>query len=138
MGMFMDKLIVAIGSALSIGFGVWHFFVPGIWNWYSYIDPRATELVLAVRAINFFFSLSLILFGAMNLFLAFIPNASKGATILVLSATVVLWLSRVIMQVLYPQGSMQPLLRYGMLCIFVVILCCYAIPLLRLAAIKDR
>jgi len=38
--------LVTVGSAATIGFGVWHFFVPRIWNWYSYFDPSAVELVL--------------------------------------------------------------------------------------------
>jgi hypothetical protein len=50
------KVFVTIASTASIGFGVWHFFVPSIWKWYSYIDGRATELIVAVRAINVFFS----------------------------------------------------------------------------------
>ncbi len=57
------KILVMIGSSASIGFGVWHFFVPKAWKWYSYIDANATELAAAVRAINAFFSLSLVLFG---------------------------------------------------------------------------
>ncbi len=51
------KILVTIGSSASIGFGIWHFFVPEAWKWYSYIDIHATELVAAVRAINVFFSL---------------------------------------------------------------------------------
>jgi hypothetical protein len=39
------KILVMIGSSASIGFGIWHFFVPTAWNWYSYIDSNATELV---------------------------------------------------------------------------------------------
>ncbi len=61
------KIFVMIGSSASIGFGIWHFFVPQAWKWYSYIDSHATELVAAVRAINAFFSLSLVLFGIVNI-----------------------------------------------------------------------
>ena len=57
------KILVTIGSVISIGFGLWHFFVPSIWNWYSYFDKTAIELVLAVRTINIFFSLVLVLLG---------------------------------------------------------------------------
>lgn len=32
------KSLVIFGSSASIGFGVWHFFVPKAWKWYSYID----------------------------------------------------------------------------------------------------
>jgi len=52
------KIFVIFGSSASIGFGIWHFFVPKTWNWYSYIDGNATELVAAVRAINVFFFVS--------------------------------------------------------------------------------
>jgi hypothetical protein len=55
------KVLVTMGSTASIGFGIWHFFVPQAWNWYSYIDAEATELIVAVRAINVFFSLSLVI-----------------------------------------------------------------------------
>jgi hypothetical protein len=61
--------LVTVGSIASIGFGVWHFFVPRIWDWNSYLDPSAAELAVAVRAINVFFSLSLVLFGLVNLLL---------------------------------------------------------------------
>jgi len=49
------KILVIVSSLASIGFGIWHFFVPSIWNWYTYINQQATELILAVRAINVFF-----------------------------------------------------------------------------------
>lgn len=61
------KVLVTVGSSASIGFGIWHFFVPKVWKWYSYIESNATELVAAVRAINTFFSLSLVLFGLINI-----------------------------------------------------------------------
>ncbi|MDO8915585.1 MAG: hypothetical protein Q7W16_05830 [Coriobacteriia bacterium] len=123
------KILVAIGSVASIGFGVWHFFVPQVWNWYSYIDASATELVLAVRAINVFFSLSLVLFGLMNLLLAYGRSVDRYSLLVVLGATCVLWMARVVMQIAYPQGSMNPTLQYGMLLSFVLVLGCYAAAL---------
>ncbi len=100
---------MTIGSAASIGFGVWHFFVPRIWDWFSYMDASATELPVAVGAVNFFFSLSLVLFGLMNLLMAY-GSANRYSMLVVLGATCVLWATRVVMQVIYPQGSMNPLL----------------------------
>jgi hypothetical protein len=49
------KILVMICSSASIGFGIWHFFVPRAWNWYSYIYSNATELVAAVRIMQAFF-----------------------------------------------------------------------------------
>ena len=128
----LPKILITLGSAVSIGFGVWHLFVPGLWDWYSYIDPSATELVVAIRAINVLFSLSLVLFGLMNLLLAYGPGDSRYATGVVLGATCILWSARVVMQVAYPQGSTSSILEYSLLLSFALVLACHAIPLLLL------
>ena len=124
------KVLVSIGSAASIGFGIWHFFVPKVWKWYSYIDANATELVAAVRAINAFFSLSLVLFGIVNILLIYGDKSNRYSIVVVLAATCILWLTRVSFQVIYPQGSLYPGLQYGMLSAFVIVTLCYLIPLL--------
>ncbi len=124
------KIFVMVGSSASIGFGIWHFFVPKAWNWYSYIDSNATELVAAVRAINAFFSLSLVLFGVVNILLAFGSGANRYSIAVMLAATCVLWTTRVVFQVIYPQGSLYPGLQYGMLSAFVLVSLCYLVSLL--------
>ena len=124
------RIFVAFGSSVSIGFGIWHFFVPSAWKWYSYIDPNARELIVAVRAINVFFSLSLVLFGAVNLLLVLSGNSNRYSVIVLLSATCILWLTRVAFQLIYPQGSLYPGLQYGMLSAFVIVTLCYLISLL--------
>ncbi|MRR13619.1 hypothetical protein EG835_14480 [bacterium] len=128
------KTLVGIGSAASIGFGLWHFTVPATWKWYSYMDPAATELVLAVRATNIFFSLALVLFGLVNLLLVFGDRSNAFSVTVVLTATCVLWLTRVVLQVVYPQGTLIPALQYGMLAAFVVVFVCYAVALLAVVA----
>jgi len=127
-----NKILVIIGSSASIGFGIWHFFVPQAWKWYSYIDVNATELVAAVRAINAFFSLSLVLFGMVNILLIYGDKSNRYSIIVMLAATCILWLMRVAFQVSYPQGTLYPGLQYGMLSAFVIVTLCYLIPLIRL------
>jgi hypothetical protein len=124
------KIFVMIGSGASIGFGVWHFFVPRLWNWYAYIDTHATELVIAVRAINIFFSLTLVLFGIVNILLVYGGKSNRYSIIVVLAATSLLWLTRVFLQVFYPQGSQYPGLQYGMLAAFTLVSLCYVISLM--------
>jgi hypothetical protein len=123
------KIFTTIGSTASIGFGIWHFFVPGAWKWYSYFDPKATELIVAVRAVNVFFSLALVLFGALNLLFILDGKANRYSIILLLAATCVLWLTRVVLQLVYPQGSINPALQYGMLTAFILITLCYLFSL---------
>lgn len=131
------KVSVIIGSSGSIGFGIWHFFVPKLWKWYSYIDPAATELIVAVRAINVFFSLSLVLFGLLNLLFIFGNNSNRYSIIVLLSVTCILWLTRLMFQLIYPQGSINPFLQYGMLSAFIIINLCYMIPLRIIALQKE-
>jgi hypothetical protein len=123
------KIFVMIGSSASIGFGIWHFFVPRAWKWYSYIDPNATELIVAVRAINVFFSLSLVLFGLLNLLFIFGGNSNRYSITALLAATCILWLTRTAFQVIYPQGTQYSGLQYGMLAAFAVVSLCYIISL---------
>jgi hypothetical protein len=123
------KILVMIGSFASIGFGIWHFFVPEMWKWYSHIDVNATELVAAVRAINVFFSLALVLFGVVNILFIYGDKSNKYSIIVMLAATSILWITRVIFQIIYPQGSINPILQYGMLSAFIIISLCYIISL---------
>jgi hypothetical protein len=123
------KILVIAASSASIGFGIWHFFVPTAWKWFSYIDTNATELVAAVRAINAFFSLSLVLFGVVNILLIYGDRSNRYSIIVLLAATCILWLTRVVFQIVYPQGSLYPGLQYGMLSAFVIVALCYLVSL---------
>ena len=124
------KIFVVIGSVASIGFGMWHFFVPKVWKWYSYMDPNATELILAVQAINVFFSLSLVLFGVINFLFIYADHANRYSIVVVLTATTILWLTRFLLQLIYPQGSLYPGNQYGMLAAFILVFLCYAVALM--------
>jgi hypothetical protein len=130
------KVLVTIGSSMSIGFGIWHFFVPKVWKWYSYIDANATELVLAVRAINVFFSLSLVLFGIVNLLFIYGGKSNSYSIIVMLAATSIIWVTRSAFQLIYPQGSISPALQYGMLSTFIIVSFCYIVSLLIMVSQK--
>jgi hypothetical protein len=93
-------------------------------------------LVIAVRAINVFFSLSLVLFGLVNIFLVFDHRGRKYPLMIVLSASCVLWLVRVLFQIIYPQGSQSSILEYGMLSAFVIVFLCYLISLVLIVVEK--
>ena len=125
----LAKVLVTIGSSASIGFGIWHFFVPEAWKWYSYIDINATELVAAVRAINVFFSLSLVLFGIINLLFIYGDKSNRYSIIVVLAATCIMWVTRSVFQLIYPQDSISPVLQYGMLSAFIIVSLCYIVSL---------
>ena len=125
----LSKILITTGSAVTICFGLWHFFVPRIWNWYSYIDPDATELIIAVRNINAFFSLCLVLFGVVNIIFINGNHSNRFSIIIMLSVTSVLWLTRASLQLIYPQGSFKPVIQYGMLAMFIIVTLCFLVSL---------
>ena len=125
----LGKILITAGSAVTIGFGFWHFFVPRIWNWYSYIDPGATELVIAIRNINVFFSLCLVLFGIINIIFISGNHSNRFSIIVMLSVTSVLWITRAVLQLVYPQSSFNPAVQYGMLAMFIIVTVCFLVSL---------
>jgi len=34
----LARILVILGSIISIGFGIWHFYAPTLWRWYSFTD----------------------------------------------------------------------------------------------------
>lgn len=136
--MFMlSRILTTVGSIITICFGLWHFFVPRIWNWYSYINPNATELIIAVRNINVFFSLCLVLFGAANIIFINVNHANRFSIIIMLLVTSVLWLTRLSLQLIYPQGSFNLIVRYGMLIMFIIVTLCFLISLFIIISQKN-
>ena len=111
------------------------------------LRPEVMELVLVHRRIRHgarrgdpgdqrLLLLSLVLFGLMNLLLAYGPGTSRYAALVVLGATCILWSARVLMQIAYPQGSMNAILQYGLLLAFTLVLACHAAALV--LVILDR
>jgi hypothetical protein len=122
----LAMVLLTIGSVLTIGFGAWHIFVPAIWKWYSYFPSNAPELTIAVRAINIFFSISLIMFGVLMLLFTF-RKPMNGFYARSMSITLaVLWAVRVVVQIVSPQGTLSALLQYGMLTAFILLFLLFA------------
>ena len=53
------EIIYITGLVLSALVGLWHFTVPYLFHWYSYIPHEYKNLVVGIDWINFFFSLLL-------------------------------------------------------------------------------
>lgn len=119
------KISATVASLITIGFGVWHFFIPSIWKWYAYFPENVRELIVAIRAINFFFSLSMVLMGSLCLLFLWHNDEKVFYVKALLISMIILWGTRVLLQVIYPQGSASALLQYGMLGIFTLTLVLY-------------
>lgn len=133
----LAKVLVTIGSSTSIGFGIWHFFVPNLWKWYSYIDPKATELVLDIQATNIFFSLSLVLIGITNIILIYSSRSNRFSIMVMLFVSTILWVTRSVVQIIYPQGSINSFLQHGMLIAFIIVSLLYIISFVLILSQKS-
>ena len=50
------KTMYYAGLGLSLLVGVWHFFVPAMFQWYAYIPGEYENLIVGIDWTNFFFS----------------------------------------------------------------------------------
>jgi len=124
-----ELTLVSFASLATIAFGIWHFFIPSQWDWYSYVVPNATELIVAIKAMNSLFSLCLILIGIAD-FLIILYGNDRFSRIIFLSLSSILWTFRVLIQIITPQGSAIPLLQYGMSSGFFLIWFAFTVGLL--------
>jgi hypothetical protein len=103
-----------VGGAVALGFGLWHFAVPGIYGWQSYVPDAPQSLVDAVAATNFFMSFSLSLVGATNIAMPLLSDSAEPVSRYWLWANVGLWTTRAVYQLVKPQGTHNPALQWGM------------------------
>lgn len=109
-----------VGGAVALGFGLWHFAVPGLYGWWSYVPGAPASLVEAVEATNFFFSFSLSLIGATNIVMPLIADTASPVGRYWLWANVALWTARSAYQLIKPQGSHNAALQWGMSAAFLL------------------
>jgi hypothetical protein len=117
-GLSVGDVSQVIGGVVALGFGIWHFAVPGLYGWWSYVPDAPQTLIDAVDATNFFFSLTLAITGATNIVMPFITDAAAPISRFWLWTNVGLWTSRLVYQLVKPQGSHSPALRWGMTAAF--------------------
>jgi hypothetical protein len=65
-----------VGGTVALGFGLWHFAVPGIYGWQSYVPEALQSLVDAVAATSFFMSFSLSMVGASNIVMPLLADSA--------------------------------------------------------------
>ncbi|HOJ65240.1 MAG TPA: hypothetical protein PLE45_12560 [Spirochaetota bacterium] len=55
----IQRILLNAGLIISMCVGIWHFFVPYMYRWYSYLPNAPREIIVSIDWINFFFSLLL-------------------------------------------------------------------------------
>jgi len=116
------KFLYYLGTSLSLFIGLWHFTVPYLFNWASYISPEYRSLIVAMDWINFFFSL---LLSGLSLLLLFFGRkilAGNKELLVFYCLLVFVWFCRVILSFIepFPVGALAQ--QMSSLVIFIILL----------------
>jgi hypothetical protein len=96
------NFLYIIGLSLSTLVGLWHFSVPYLFQWYSYIPNEYKSLTVGIDWINFFFSL---LLAGYSLLLIIVRKKVFGKNkemLLMYGFMVFVWFCRVIITFINP------------------------------------
>ncbi len=102
----MIKIVILVGSIITLGFAVWHFLVPWKYKWFSYMPNISKDLENSIKATNFFFALSLLLLGSLSLIVTSWLWENTLIVKIVLVMMSIFWTARVVYQIIKPQGKM--------------------------------
>lgn len=104
----MKKTVVVffnIACIISCIIGIGHFFAPYSFKWYSYIPHAPIEIYQSINYINFCFSF---LLAGISLLLIIVQKqlfADSKELKIFYTFFVLIWLSRVIIQIIWPWPS---------------------------------
>ena len=131
------KLLYKMGLLLSAGAGIWHFTVPYLYKWYSYIPDAPIEIIRSIDWINYFFSL--LLTGLSVILFVYAKRAfdQNKEALVFYGFMVFVWFNRVIITIILPWN--YDILFAGQLAAFILIFVIQLIPLIHLVkACKQR
>lgn len=114
-----NRVIAIIGLIISTLVGFWHFFIPYLYKWYSYLPEAPRAIIVSIDWINFFFSL--LLTGNSALLILFRKKLFAGNSILLTyyGFLVGVWFCRIAMTIIHPWS--YDFMFIGQLVLFVIV-----------------
>ncbi|MHA1446566.1 MAG: hypothetical protein ACTSSN_07740 [Candidatus Heimdallarchaeaceae archaeon] len=125
----MIKIVILVGSIITLGFAIWHFLVPWKYRLFSHMPNISKDLVNTIKATNFFFALSLLLLGSLSLIVTSWLWENTLIVKIVLVMMSILWTARVIYQIIKPQGKMLQHVSTIILGTFIITDLLFVIPM---------
>jgi len=125
----MIKIVILVGSMITLGFAVWHFLVPWKYKWFSYMPNISKDLENSIKATNFFYALSLLLLGSLSLIVTSWLWENTLIVRIVLVMMSILWTARVVYQIIKPQGKMIQHISTIMLGTYIITDLLFIIPM---------
>jgi hypothetical protein len=96
------KILYTIGLGLSALVGLWHFTVPYLFQWYSYIPSQYKNLIVGIDWTNFFFSLLLAGYSIILMFMRKKAFNRNREVLIMYGFMVFVWLCRVLITFIEP------------------------------------
>lgn len=134
----MIRGMYTLGLVISLLIGIWHFFVPYMFSWYSYIPDVPIQIKVSIDYINFFFSLLLAGNSLSLLCLKKRIFAGNREALVFYSFLVFVWLCRVIIIIILPWNGVYDLMFMGQLVGFTVLFIIMLIPMLKLISLNRK
>ena len=123
------KISYYTGCILSMLVGVWHFFVPSMFGWYTYIPNQYENLIVGIDWTNFFFSLLLTGVSGLLVILGRKVFAKNKEVTIFYALLVFTWFCRVLITFINP-WPLEPIAwsAYGQQVAAFIIFLALAIP----------
>ena len=96
------NILFFVGLGLSAAVGLWHFSVPYLYQWYSYIPNENKSLIVGIDWINFFFSLLLSGYSLLLIILNKKVFGKDKEMLIMYGFMVFVWFCRVIVTFINP------------------------------------
>jgi hypothetical protein len=96
------KILYIIGLSLSTLVGLWHFGVPYMFQWYSFIPSQYETLIVGIDWTNFFFSLLLTGYSILLIFLRKKIFEKNKEMLIMYGFMVFVWFCRVAITFIHP------------------------------------
>ena len=133
------KAMYFVGIMLSLLVGIWHFFVPRLYQWYSYIPQEYQNLIVGIDYTNLCFSL--LLSGLSFILLVWGKKvfARNKEALTIYGFITLVWLLRVSLTAIEP-WPVEPIAwaAYLQAVLTALILLLLLIPYIKLRFLKDR
>ncbi len=124
------KIFYYTGLSLSLLVGLWHFFVPAMFQWYRYIPGQYENLIVGIDWTNFCFSLLLSGLSLLLLLLGKKTFSGNKEVILFYGFLALVWLGRVAISFIKPWPlDPIPWVAFGQQAGAICILVCLLVPL---------
>lgn len=139
-GLKVYKILYYIGVSLSLIVGLWHFFVPLMFQWYSYIPNEYHNLEVGIDWTNHCFSFLLSGISFILLFWGKKVFEIKSEAVTIYTFLVMVWLFRFLIALIEP-WPLQPIpaAAIGQFVATFVVLAILLIPDIRvLAELKTK